>query len=226
MSSSNRTIAELAAWAANPVQMARFEAVALLTQRTSFVQSLLGLADHPDLIRAQIQRICDKQGVQCKVPRGATPERLTHRTLGPEVRYHASFLLCTLLATRDPALGGLEDQGIIHDGLVDRLVYAYRRYLSTFLLQPDSATVGFELFYQVYKAYCQGEVTLRLCDNCGAGHISLRSVAGARCPLCHVQRLAQHRPPAAPPADEAAVAGLSCVSSILDSDQDVSLACR
>lgn len=206
--------------------MARFEAVAVLTQRTGFVQALLGLADHPELIRAQIQRICDKQGIRSKVPRGATPERLTHRTLGPEARYHASFLLCTLLSARDTVLCATPAQGAPHDDLVDRLVHAYRRYLSTFRLQADSAAVGFELFYQVYKAYCQGELTLRLCDNCGAAHVGLRSAAGVRCPVCHVQRLARHRPTPPSRAAERAVAGLSCVSSILDADQDVSVACR
>lgn len=203
MSSPNRTIVELAAWAANPQQMARFEAVALLTQRTAFVQSLLALADHPDLVRSHIHRICDKHGIQCKVPRGAPPKRLTHRTLGPEARYHASFLLCTLLSTCDGQPAVDEDTGAAHDDLIDRLVYAYRRYLSTFRLQESDAVVGFELFYQVYVAYGAGELALKQCDNCGADYLSLPSLVGAQCPLCQVQQLALHRAPARDPGTAA-----------------------
>lgn len=190
MAGQNKTIAELSAWAADPEKMHRFEAVALLCQRTSFVKTLLCLSDNDDLIRAHIQRICEKNGVVRKIPRGNGFDVVYLKSQGPDVRYVASFLLNTLLSSGDGGLTSTRD-GINHVNLVDRLIYSYRRYLTIFMVSIEEAKVSFELFYHLYKCYESGEIEMTLCGNCDSIFTNFRVAQAVRCPICQTQRLAE-----------------------------------
>lgn len=186
----NQTIVELSEWATNLKQMNRFEAVALLSQRTSFVKSLLCLTGNDDLIRAHIQRICKKHGVAFKIPRGKGFDTLYLKSLGPEVRYAASILLNTLLASDD---GGLAKTaiGINHENLVDRMIYSYRRYMRMFLLPGADAPVSFELFFNLYKALESGNIEIAMCANCDSTFTSFRVAQSIKCPVCQTHRHAE-----------------------------------
>lgn len=183
MGGYNKTIADLSAWAADHEKMHRFEAVSLLSQRTSFVKALLCLSDNDDLIRSQIQRICKKNEVACKIPRGNGFEGLYLKSLGPDVRYAASILLSTLLASGD---GGLATTaaGINHENLIDRMLYSYHRYLRLFLLPAGEAVVSFEMFFHLYKAYESGDIEISMCGNCDSTFTNFRVAQSIKCPVC------------------------------------------
>ena len=191
MAGQNKTIAELSVWAADPEKMYRFEAVALLSQRTSFVKSLLCLTDNDDLIRTQIQRICKKNEVPCKIPRGTGFDALYLKSLGPEIRYAASILLNTLLASDDGGLATTVIGGINHQSLVDRMIYSYRRYLRLFLLPVVDAPVSFELFFNLYKAYESGNIEISMCSNCESTFTNFRVAQSIKCPVCQTHRHAE-----------------------------------
>jgi hypothetical protein len=183
----NKTIAELSQWAADPAKMARFEALALLSQRTLFLKNMLGLRDNDDVIRMQVQAVCAKHGVECKMPRGNGIDGEHLKSITSHQRYIISFLLNTVLAT---TCGGIaqSDEGLDTENLIDRLVYAYRRYLALAVLTPAQAEVSFEMFYVQYKAYNLGQVDLTPCNNCGANFVNLRVSQSIQCPLCITHR--------------------------------------
>ncbi len=182
----NRTIAELSQWAADPQKMARFEAVALLSQRTAFVKKLLGLNEPDMLVCKQIQAVCARHGVRCNMARGNGFDGVRRKSLYVNERYVASFLMNTLLATSD---GGIEDSesGLASDSLVDRLIYTYRRYLAQTYTQAGNTALNFENFCTVYQGYTLGEVDLTRCQNCGASYIHRRQVP-SQCPVCVVHK--------------------------------------
>lgn len=186
----NQTIIELIDWATNPDKMYRFEAVALLSQRTSFVKSLLGLTANNDLIRAQIQRVCKKNGVAFKRPRGKGFDTLCLKSFGPDVRYAASILLSMLFASGD---GGLATTatGINHENLVDRMIYIYRRYMQIFGLTVADAPVSFELFFHLYRAYESGDIEMSMCGNCDSTFINFHVAQSIKCPVCQIHRHAE-----------------------------------
>ena len=187
MSTRNKTIAELSQWAADPEKMARFEALSLLTQRTSFVKNLLRLRDHDDVIRMQIQAVCAKHGVECKMPRGNGFDGVHLKSVTSHQRYIVSFLLSTLLAT---SCGGIDqsEDGLESEGLVDRMIYTYRRWMSLAVTTPSKADVSFEMFCVMYRSYALGQVDLIGCNNCGANFVNLRVSSSIQCPLCLTHR--------------------------------------
>jgi hypothetical protein len=89
----NKTIAELSQWAADPQKVARFEAVALLSQRTAFVKNLLGLNEQDILVCKQIQAVCARHGVPCNMARGNGFDGVRRKSLYVNERYVASFLM-------------------------------------------------------------------------------------------------------------------------------------
>jgi hypothetical protein len=182
----NKTIAELSQWAADPQKVARFEAVALLSQRTAFVKNLLGLNEQDILVCKQIQAVCARHGVPCNMARGNGFDGVRRKSLYVNERYVASFLMSTLLATSH---GGIEDSesGLASDNLVDRLIYTYRRYLAQTYTQAGQVSLNFENFCTVYEGYTLGEVNLTECQNCGASYIHRRQVP-SQCPLCVVHK--------------------------------------
>lgn len=185
-STRNRTIADLSQWAADPQKMARFEAVALLSQRTAFVKGLLGLREPNALVRMQIQAVRARHGLECNMARGNGFEGVRRKSLYVNERYVASFLMHTLLKTSD---GGIEESesGLASDNLVDRLIYTYRRYLVLTRTGAAKAGLSFENFCTVYEGYTLGSVDLTECQNCGASYVHRREVP-SQCPLCVVHK--------------------------------------
>lgn len=187
----NRTVAQLSQWAADPQKMARFEAVALLCQRTSFVKQLLGLLnDNDDVIRLQIQAVCARNGIETSFPRGNPMDGFHFDYFTSQQRYGLSFLLNTLMATN---CGGIEpsEDGLDSENLVDRLIYSYRRYLLLAGVAASKADVSLEMFYMVYRAYVMGQIDLTGCNNCGSAFVNLRVSQSVQCPLCVAHNHAQ-----------------------------------
>jgi hypothetical protein len=180
----NRTISELSQWAADPQKATRFEAIALLSQRTAFVKELLGLREADVLVRKQIQAVCARHGIECRLRHGKGFNRIRAGSLYADKRYAASFLIHSLLGTSNGGTGE-KGAGIASDNLVDRMIYSYRRLLALSLNPHAQAALSFENFYALYQSYLLGEVDLRDCHNCGASYISVRYVAPL-CPLCVV----------------------------------------
>jgi hypothetical protein len=161
--------------------MARFEAVALLCPRTSFIKAILCLEESEAFIRQQIHAVWDRHGTKLVLARGSTLHAIHGKSMSPVQRYAGSFLINTLLSTD---CGGIDlDGGIVSESLLDRLVYSYRRHLSVFRLTASDADVSFELFYVLYRSYTLGEVDLIVCANCGSSFVNLK-VYSVQCPLC------------------------------------------
>lgn len=190
MGARNKTIVELSQWAADPEKMARFEALALLSQRTSFVKNLLCLSDNDDVIRMQIQVVCRKHNVACKVPRGSGFDGVHLKSVTIHQRYIVSFLMNILLATTHGGIG-VSDDGLDTENLLDRMIYSYRRYLSLAVMTPAEADVSFEMFYLLWKAYTLGQIDLHGCSNCGSSFINLRVSQSIQCPLCVTHKHAE-----------------------------------
>lgn len=186
----NRRLSDLSAWAADPVKMQRFEAVALLCQRTGFVKSFLCLTDSDSLIRDQIQRVCERHEFSYKVPRGTGFEVFHRKSMGPDVRYASTVLLNIFLNTDD---GGLTfaDLCISNDALVDRLVYTYRRYLRIFLIPVGESPVSFDLFVRIYKAYLSGEIEMAFCGNCDSRFTNFMASQSIKCAVCQTHHHAE-----------------------------------
>ncbi len=179
---ADQRIAHLSRWASDPQLMARFEAVVLLCQRTTFVKAILCLEESETLIKQQIHAVCNRHGVKCVLARGITYTGIHGKSMTPVQRYAGSFLINTLLST---ASGGIELNGsIVTEALLDRLIYSYRRYLSVFRLTASEADVSFEMFYFIYRSYALGEVDLLVCDNCGSSFVNLKVYQSIQCPMC------------------------------------------
>jgi hypothetical protein len=181
----NKSIVELRQWAADPVRVQRFEALALLCQRTTFVKTLLGLTDRDAAVRRQLQTVCARHGVECTLARGPGYDGLHLRWASMLQRYSCSFLLGSLLAGSD---GGIEENedGLDPDNLVDRMIYSYRRYLDVRKTSVANADVSFEMFHALYRAYSLGDIDLLTCENCGSAYVQLRTAHVSQCPLCGV----------------------------------------
>ena len=180
----NKTIQTLAEWASDHEKLRRFESVALLCQRTSFVKSLLGLAESDEFVRNAIQRICQRHEVPCNFGRGrGLVDFFDARDLNADGRYMATVLLKMLLASDDSGMESSVD-GLISSDLVDRMVYVYRRYLNITRLEVERAPLSFEAFVLVYRAYSVAEIDLMGCENCGAEYLSTRRAHGYQCAIC------------------------------------------
>lgn len=179
----NSTLKTLCEWIGDPVGLARFEEVACLSPRTSFVKSLLNLSESDEFVRGQMQSARDRRGVAGKLSRGAPLGMVNVKSLKPTQRYMASVLLSWMLNSDD---GGLSAVGgdIVGVDLVDRLVYVYKRYLNYTGTPVESADVGFELFVLVFRCYTMAEIDVLGCDNCGSNFISTRQGHAMRCPVC------------------------------------------
>lgn len=185
----NSTIKSLTDWASDPIKLARFEEVALLTRRTAFIKLLLGLEDSDDFIRSQIARVCERHGVECVFPRGNSQTGVNLRNLNPEQRYMVSVLLKALLATQESGLSST-NEGLVNINLLDRMICVYRRYLSMSRIPVIRAAASFEMFYVVYKAWVMGDVDFVDCENCGSEFVNARITNSLRCPVCQAHRLA------------------------------------
>lgn len=183
----NTTIRVLEEWASDPVALERFESVALLCQRTALVKQILGLTQSDEFVRDCIRRVCDRHGVQNKLPRGSGLGAASWKDLSSEQRYMASVALKLMLASADSGLERIGD-AVDSVALVDRMVYSYRRYLNVARMTAGQAPVSFELMYVIYKAYQTADIELDHCSNCGADYISVQEGPKLKCPLCQLHR--------------------------------------
>lgn len=186
-------VSQLSRWAADPARMARFVAVAVLCQRTSFVKSILCLDDPESLIRSQVKAVCQLNGVKCVLQRGNSFSWIHGKSLTSIQRYHASFLVNTFNATNS---GGLVlSDGIRSDDVLEKLLFSYHRYLTTFQRTAAEAEVSFEKFVFVRESCLIGEVDMMLCDNCESEYVNLR-VYSYQCPFCvmHNHAVRKRRP--------------------------------
>lgn len=174
----------LADWMVDPEQMRRLDDLAAFTQRTSFVKSVLGIGDPDGVVCTAIQRSCQRQGIECKIPRGRPALSVNLRELSVERRYGASVLLKALYNTDDGGLDAGSDGTILCGELLDRMLYVYRRYLAQSGLAASDAPVSFELFALMRQQYALAELEFVSCENCGSEYLSGRYSNEIKCPIC------------------------------------------
>jgi hypothetical protein len=187
--SKNVTIAALTEMLNDPMRLYRFTELATLTQRTTLVKSLLGLTESDIFIRTEIQRVRKHRGMDCRLARGnpAGPTQL--RDLRSEERYMASVLMKMLTADNSGLLElDQEDNALLGNAVVDRLIYTYRRYLGGLKMSVEDAPLSFETFVSIYRAWVNSEVEFVACSNCGSEHLSTMTAHSARCPICHMHK--------------------------------------
>ena len=107
--SKNATILALTAWSSDTRRLQRFNELALLTQRTALVKSLLGLTESDAFVRTEIQRVCAREGVNCRLARGNAAGVLQLKELRNEERYMATVLMKMLSADNSGLLEFNED---------------------------------------------------------------------------------------------------------------------
>ena len=181
----------IATWMCDPDQMRRLDAVVSLSQRTSFVKSVLSLSEDDEIMRAAIRRSCERQGVECRIPRGSATTAINFRELTFEQRYAASVLLKSLHNTDDSGVAPGVQGHLVSSELLDRMLYVYRRYISLSSLQPVDAPVSFELFVLLRRQFVMSEIEFVRCDNCGSEHVSGKEMHSLACPICKVHNHAQ-----------------------------------
>lgn len=189
---SRRPIAEIERWTADQEKLARFEALVLVTQRATFIKSVLGLTESEERIRRHMKLICARHDTELRPGRGPGYDGRHLRQANVHQRYDCSLLLGWLLQSSD---GGMAETGagLVPDKLLDRMLYCYRRYLDLFVTTAARADVSFVMFYTLYRAQAVGDVQLRLCDNCGSQFVMLRTAHTVTCPICAVHRHARSR---------------------------------
>lgn len=188
-SSKNATILALTAWSSDTRRLQRFNELALLTQRTALVKSLLGLTESDAFVRTEIQRVCAREGVNCRLARGNAAGVLQLKELRNEERYMATVLMKMLSADNSGLLEFNEDDNsLLGHVVVDRLIYCYRRYLGGLRMSVEDAPLSFETFVGIYRAWLNSEVEFVSCGNCGSEHLSTRTSHSVRCPICQMHK--------------------------------------
>jgi len=182
---TNLTIEQLSNWSSNPGALARFESLVLLTQRTTFVKTVLNLQENPEFIRGAIQRVLERHKLSCTLPRGRGYVYDQLR-LNPEQRYSGSVLLKSLLSAPDFLLEG--EGGKLKVTLLDRMIYTYQRHLGITKTTAAEAAVSFEMFFEIYKGYQLAVFELIECPNCAAEFLISCQNTVPRCPLCVAHR--------------------------------------
>jgi hypothetical protein len=188
----------LADWMMDPEQMRRLDELSAVTQRTSFVKAILGIGDSDGVVCTAIQRSCQRQGIECKIPRGKPALSINLKELSVDRRYGASVLLKALYNTDDAGLDAGADGTLLGGELLDRMLYVYRRYLGQSGLTAADAPVSFELFALVRQQYALAELEFVSCENCGSEYISGRYNSGIKCPICATHKHAARFKPQEP----------------------------
>jgi hypothetical protein len=185
-----RPILDISSWAPDQEKFARFEALVLVTQRVNFIKAVLGLAEPEETVRRHMKLVCERHRLKPQPARGPGYDgrHLRHATI-PQ-RYHCSLLLGWLLESSD---GGIARTGEAIDNhkLLDRMLYCYRRYLDLFVSTAERDEVSFVMFYTLYRAQANGDVQLRVCENCAGQFAYLRTAHTPTCPICAMHRHAR-----------------------------------
>ena len=173
-------------WASDVEKLARFEAVARLAPRTSFVKALLGLTETDAVVRRAIQQSRERLNIDSRLSRGSGMlATFNPAELRPEQRYICTVLLKSLLASDDSNVA-LSDsgQGLLNVRLIDKMIYVFQRYLNSSRLTVENAGITFEAFVMVYRAHVMAEIELIACDNCGGEYLNTRLCQSMRCCIC------------------------------------------
>lgn len=178
----------IADWMTDPVQLRRLDELVCFTQRTAFVKSIMNI-DSPDgVVCTAIERSCERQGIECRFPRGKPACNINFRDQPPERRYAGSVLLKALYNTDDAGLDAGVDGALVGGELLDRMIYVYRRFLALSKITVADAPISFEHFALIRQQYALAELEFVGCDNCGSEYISGRSMQGTKCPICAAHR--------------------------------------
>lgn len=179
-------------WAADPSAMIRLEQIVLLTQRTNFIKQLLLIPDAEEKqLRSQIKIILDKHSIVYTPPRGRQGGARNMKPLDSRIRYGISVLLGIHMNTDDGGVVVNQEGRLLSTDTLDRLIYAYHRYLQLHRVTATDATVNFELFVKCWQAIQLGDAVLEVCSNCGSAHVNFRVAMAHTCPVCINLNLAE-----------------------------------
>jgi hypothetical protein len=187
----------LSQWAADPATMTRLEQIVLLTQRTDLIKQLMLIEDgFEGQLRIQIKVICDKHNIPYVPPRGRTGDTKNPKQFYGRVRFDISVLLGLFLSSNDGGVVSSKEGRLLSTDVLDRLIFAYHRYLQLHRVTSAQATVSFELFVKSWQAVQMGEAVMANCTNCGSTYVNFRSAMQHQCPVCTSLNLAMLQRPA------------------------------
>ena len=180
----------LSQWAADPATMTRLEQIVLLTQRTELIKQLMLIEDgFEGQLRLQIKVICDKHNIPYIPPRGRTGDTRNGKPFDGKARFGISVLRGLFLNSNDGGVVFSREGRLLSTDVLDRLIFAYHRYLQLQRGTSDKAIVSFELFVKSWQAVQMGEAVMANCTNCGSTYINFRSAMAHQCPVCIHLRL-------------------------------------
>ncbi len=168
-------------WSTYPDQLRRFEALALLTQRTAFIKTLMGIDDTDVKVRSMVKLICERHGVTWKRLPGGGFDVLHPKFLSLPERYAASVLLSDVLRNCGGDLRIEENQ--VSGAMLDRLLHTFHSFLTAYNVTGETTPLSFEKFYFLACRYFTGDVDLMACNNCASHFINLK-VSHFQCPIC------------------------------------------
>jgi hypothetical protein len=185
---SRTSLKNLDDWITDPVQLLRLDALVVLTQRVSFIKSIMNLKSADSVVAAAIERSCQRRGLQCKFPRGKPASILNFKELSVERRYACSVMLKALYNNDDAGLEALDDGTLVGSELLDRMIFVFNRFIHQARIAPADAPLSFEHFAFLRSQYSLAELEFIGCDDCGSEYISGRHLQGVRCPICAAHR--------------------------------------
>lgn len=178
------SIKKRADWMTDLVLLGRLDNLVQYTQRTVFVKAIMNLPSKEGVVATAIRRSCERQGIDCRPPRGKPASSIDVRDLSTEKRYAASVLIKALYNTDDAGLDAGDDGCLVDADLLDRMLFVYSRYLSQSKLTAADAPLSFEHFAIIRQQFVLADLELVACTNCGCEYISGRSGHGVKCPIC------------------------------------------
>lgn len=172
-------------WAADPAAMMRLEQIVLLTQRTDLIKQLLLIPDSEEqLLKSQIKVILAKHQIEYSPPRGRASDTKNPKQYGSRARFAIAVLLGLQMNTEDGGVVADREGRLLSNDVLDRLIYAYQRYLQLHRVNANDAAVSFELFVKCWQSVQVGDAVLEICDNCGSSHGNFRIAMAHHCPVC------------------------------------------
>lgn len=169
-------------WTEDHRMMSRLESLSLLTQRTDFIVTMLGLPlSETCKVKQKIRTLLEKNNMTYNPPRGKFVLLDSSRRLNGAQRY-ALLILLRMMKTHKHRSIRLEDLG--RPEIVDLLIATFRRYLDLTRSSVADAPVSFILFVMTWRAEIEGKSTETVCDNCGSRYRNFSFSFSLRCPVC------------------------------------------
>lgn len=192
MEAKNSRTHVISQWAADPAAMVRLEQIVLLTQRTDLIKQLLLIPDSEELqLKSQIKVILAKHQIDYIPPRGRSIEAIKSKPYSTRTKFALAVLLGIHMNTEDGGVVADSEGRLLSTDVLDRLIYAYHRYLQLHRVSAMDASVSFELFVKCWQAVQLGDAVLEICNNCGATHVNFRVSMSHTCPVCTNLNLAE-----------------------------------